>query len=144
MEILERKAAITGIGQSDVGRRLERDPLELTLDACLAAIDDAGLDAPRHRRPRDLPGHVAPRPASAARASTEVQDALRLTSTGGRAGVETSGQLGSVMTACAAIAAGSHATCSASAACGSRARRARAGAGHRPGGGAAARCARAA
>ena len=43
MEILERKAAITGIGQSDVGRRLGRDPLALTLDACLAAIADAGL-----------------------------------------------------------------------------------------------------
>ncbi len=43
MEILERRAAITGIGQSDIGRRLNRDPLELTLDACLAAIADAGL-----------------------------------------------------------------------------------------------------
>ncbi len=44
MEIAERRAAITGIGQSDVGRRLERDPLELSLDACLAAIGDAGLE----------------------------------------------------------------------------------------------------
>ena len=43
MEIAERKAAITGVGQSDIGRRLGRDPLELTLDACLAAIEDAGL-----------------------------------------------------------------------------------------------------
>ena len=42
-EILERRACITGIGQSDVGRRLYRDPLDLTLDACLAAIEDAGL-----------------------------------------------------------------------------------------------------
>ena len=31
-EILERRAAITGIGQSEIGRRLNRDPLELTLD----------------------------------------------------------------------------------------------------------------
>ena len=43
-EILERRACVTGIGQSDVGRRLGRDPLELTLDACLAAIEDAGLE----------------------------------------------------------------------------------------------------
>ena len=42
MEALEHKACITGVGQSDVGRRLERDPLELTLDACIAAIEDAG------------------------------------------------------------------------------------------------------
>ena len=37
-EIIERRAAITGIGQSEIGRRLFRDPLELTLDGCLAAI----------------------------------------------------------------------------------------------------------
>ena len=43
MERLERKAALTGIGQSEVGRRLDRDPLALTVDACLAAIEDAGL-----------------------------------------------------------------------------------------------------
>ena len=30
-------------GQSEIGRRLFRDPLELTLDGCLAAIDHAGL-----------------------------------------------------------------------------------------------------
>ena len=30
------RAAISGAAQSDVGRRLGRDPLELTLDACLA------------------------------------------------------------------------------------------------------------
>ena len=39
----ERGAVISGIGQSDVGRRLNRSPLWLTLDACLEAIADAGL-----------------------------------------------------------------------------------------------------
>ena len=34
---------ISGVGQSEIGRRLFRDPLDLTLDACLAAIEDAGL-----------------------------------------------------------------------------------------------------
>ena len=43
VDVLERKAAITGIGQSEVGRRLNRDPLALTVDACLEAIEDAGL-----------------------------------------------------------------------------------------------------
>ena len=38
-----REACITGIGQSEIGRRLYRDPLELTLDGCLAAVADAGL-----------------------------------------------------------------------------------------------------
>ena len=38
-DIIERRACISGAGQSDVGRRLGRDPFELTLDACLAAIE---------------------------------------------------------------------------------------------------------
>ena len=41
--IIERRACVSGVGQSDIGRRLYRDPLELTLDACLAAIEHAGL-----------------------------------------------------------------------------------------------------
>ena len=39
----ERAAVVSGIGQSDVGRRLYRQPLDLTVDAALAAIADAGL-----------------------------------------------------------------------------------------------------
>ena len=36
-------ATVTGAGQSDIGRRLFRDPLELTIDACMEAITSAGL-----------------------------------------------------------------------------------------------------
>ncbi|MCX7863417.1 MAG: thiolase family protein [Novosphingobium sp.] len=39
----ERKVAITGIGQSKVGRPSNRSALQLTLDACLEAIADAGI-----------------------------------------------------------------------------------------------------
>ena len=42
-EIGEKKAALTGIGRSEIGRRLGKDPLALTVEACLAAIADAGL-----------------------------------------------------------------------------------------------------
>ncbi len=42
-EPLERRAIISGIGQSDVGRRLGRSDLDLTVEAGLAAIADAGL-----------------------------------------------------------------------------------------------------
>ena len=69
MEILERRAAITGIGQSDIGRRLNRDPLELTLDACLAAIEDAGLTRKDIDGLATYPGSMAARRASRARAS---------------------------------------------------------------------------
>ncbi len=63
----------------DVGRRLYRDPLDLTLDACLAAIDDAGLTTDRHRRHRHLPGRRwTRRRASRAPGVVDVQDALRL------------------------------------------------------------------
>ena len=40
----EHKAAVTGLGMSQIGRRLMRDPLALTIDATLAALADAGLD----------------------------------------------------------------------------------------------------
>lgn len=39
----EDKVALTGIGMSDIGRRLMVPPLQLTVAACAAAIADAGL-----------------------------------------------------------------------------------------------------
>ena len=70
-EIIERRSCISGIGQSDVGRRLGRDPLALTADACLAAIEDAGLRREEidglswrrhteiiHNTPRPVPEHL--------------------------------------------------------------------------------------
>lgn len=106
MEILERKAAITGIGQSDVGRRLGRDPLGLTLDACLAAIADAGLSRADIDGVATYPGIMQGAPGFSGAGVTDVQEALRLDLNWWAGGPETSGQLGSVITACAAIAAG--------------------------------------
>ncbi len=40
----EERVAITGIGMSDIGRRLMRPPLSLTVDAVKAAVADAGLE----------------------------------------------------------------------------------------------------
>src|SRR5262249_35121878 len=37
----EERVALTGVGQSAVGRRLMVDPLRLTADACQAAVEDA-------------------------------------------------------------------------------------------------------
>src|SRR2546423_9197858 len=50
IQVPERQAIISGVGRSAVGRQLGRDSLDLTLDACLAAIADAGLT------PRDIDG----------------------------------------------------------------------------------------
>src|SRR4051794_19781432 len=39
----EDRVAITGIGMSEIGRRLMRPPVSLTVEACRAAVEDAGL-----------------------------------------------------------------------------------------------------
>ena len=39
----EKRAVISGVGQSAIGRRLDRSGFQLTLDAILAAVADAGL-----------------------------------------------------------------------------------------------------
>jgi acetyl-CoA acetyltransferase len=110
---LEERAAVTGVGQSQVGRRLGRDPLDLTIDACLAALADAGLD----RRDVDglatYPGgYFGPRGFSGP-GIPDVQDALRLELSWYSGGPEQPGQLGSVIDAVAAVACGlaSHVLC---------------------------------
>jgi acetyl-CoA acetyltransferase len=106
-EIGERKAAITGLGQSRVGRRLNADPLALTLDACLEAIEDAGLRREDIDGLSTYPGaFVGGAPGFSGAGVTEVQDALRLNLDWYSGGMEQPGQLGSVVNACAAVAAG--------------------------------------
>jgi len=41
--VRERNTVIAGVGKSQTGRRLQRAPIELVLEACLAAVSDAGL-----------------------------------------------------------------------------------------------------
>lgn len=107
MQAAERNVAVTGIGQSDIGRRLDRDPMALTIDACLAAIEDAGLCREDIDGLSTYPGAgFAGAPGFTAGGVTEVQDALRLNLNWFNGGPELSGQLGSVITACAAVAAG--------------------------------------
>jgi len=106
MEILERRAAISGIGQSDVGRRLNRDPLELTLDACLAAIEDAGLTREDIDGLATYPGAMGGAPGFSGAGITDVHDALRLNLNWFTGGLELPGQLGSVINACLAVACG--------------------------------------
>jgi acetyl-CoA acetyltransferase len=106
MEALERRACITGIGQSEVGRRLGRDPLGLTLDACLAAIEDAGLTREAIDGLATYPGAMGGAPGFSGAGVTEVHDALRLRLDWYAGGMESPGQLGSVVNACTAVACG--------------------------------------
>jgi acetyl-CoA acetyltransferase len=102
----EREACISGIGQSDVARRLHRAPLDLTLDACLEAIEDAGLTRDDIDGLSTYPGNMDQPPGFSGVGVTEVHDALRLNLNWFAGGLEAPGQLGSVVNACLAVAAG--------------------------------------
>lgn len=105
-ELFERRAAITGIGQSAVGRRLGRSGLDLTIDACLAAIADAGLARHDIDGLATYPGAGIGTGGFAGAGIPEVQDALRLNLNWHAGGHESPGQLGSVVNACMAVACG--------------------------------------
>jgi acetyl-CoA acetyltransferase len=102
----ESAALITGIGWSDVGRRLHRDPLLLTADAALAAIADAGLE------PRDIdglstyPGASGSTPGITGAGIDDVRLLLGLDLRWHAGGRELAGQLGSVVNAVLAVAGG--------------------------------------
>ena len=106
IEVGERKAVIAGIGQSQIGRRIYRDPLDLTLDACLAAIEDAGLTRDDIDGLATYPGNMKVPPGFSGGGITEVHDALRLKLNWFTGGIELPGQLGSVADAVAAVATG--------------------------------------
>ncbi|MGH8978732.1 MAG: thiolase family protein, partial [Acidimicrobiia bacterium] len=83
-------AAISGAGQSEIGRRLDRDPLELTLDACLAAIADAGLTRDDIDGLSTYPGPMGTPAGFSGAGAYETIDALRLNVNWFDSGLETS------------------------------------------------------
>jgi len=100
----EDKVAITGVGQSAVGRRLMVDPVSLTVDAALRAVEDAGLTLDEIDGICSYPG-----PAGAGISEggiTPVEEALQLRPTWVNSGSETPGQNGSIMAAMLAVASG--------------------------------------
>jgi acetyl-CoA acetyltransferase len=102
----EYQTVVSGIGQSDIGRRLHRDPLELTLDACLAAIEDAGLTTADIDGISSYPGVTSQPPGFTGAGVVEVQDALRLELGWWSGGLERPAQLGAVVDAAMAVAFG--------------------------------------
>jgi acetyl-CoA acetyltransferase len=102
----ERAAVITGVGQSQVGRRIYRHPLDLTVDAALAAIEDAGLTRDDIDGVATYPGPMHLPPGFSGVGVTEVHEALRLRLNWYAGGLESPGQLGSVANAVAAVATG--------------------------------------
>jgi acetyl-CoA acetyltransferase len=107
MSASDRRAVISGIGQSAIGRRLGRDGLDLTVEAALAAIADAGLTPADIDGLAAYPGGVMGDSGGFAGPGTPtVQDALRLSLDWHRAGLEGPAQLSAVVDAVIAVAAG--------------------------------------
>ena len=103
----ERRAVISGVGQSQIGRRIYRDPLELTIDAALAAIADAGLTRADIDGLSTYPGqHGHPAGVLRRRASPRSTTPCGSTSTGSRAAWSSPASSGSVVNAIAAVSAG--------------------------------------
>jgi len=103
-ERFEHRAVLSGIGRSAIGRRLMRDPLSLTVDACLEAVADAGLTL------ADIDG-LSTYPGAAGMGMSEggvaaVEEALRLEPTWINGGGDLPGQAGSVIAALLAVSAG--------------------------------------
>ncbi len=105
-EPLERRAIISGIGQSDVGRRLGRTELDLTVEAAQVAIADAGLTRDDIDGLSTYPGMGAGTAGFAGPSSPEVQDAMGLSLNWHDGGGEGAAQMRAVHTAALAVAAG--------------------------------------
>ena len=101
----EDKVALTGIGMSELGRRLMRPPLSLTVEACERAIADAGLTFDDIDGLSTYPGGGGFGPFSEG-GVTAVESALGIRPTWHNGGIETFGPGGSVIAAMLAVAGG--------------------------------------
>jgi acetyl-CoA acetyltransferase/uncharacterized OB-fold protein len=104
-EKFEDKAAITGIGMSELGRRLMVAPLSLTVQACERAIADAGLTMDDIDGLSTYPGGGSAGPFGEG-GVTALEDALGIRPTWYNGGGETFGPGGSVIAAMLAVAGG--------------------------------------
>ena len=104
-EKFEDKVALTGIGMSPIGRRLMQPPLSLTVQACEAAIADAGLTFADIDGLSTYPGagNVG---GFGEGGVTELEAALGIRPTWYNGGFETFGPGGSVIAAMLAVAGG--------------------------------------
>jgi acetyl-CoA acetyltransferase len=102
----EHQVVLSGIGQSAIGRRMGRSDIDLTVDAVLSAVADAGLDLSDVDGLVAWPGeHPAP-PGFTGPGVWRTADALNLQLTWHHSVVEGPGQASSLMTAMMAVASG--------------------------------------
>jgi acetyl-CoA acetyltransferase len=104
-EYPEKSVCISGAGQSSVGRPSDKSALQLTLNACLAAIADAGLKPGEIDGLTTYPGPVGEGGFSPVGA-TETMLALGLQPTWVGASTEGHAHMGAIFSAIQAIASG--------------------------------------
>lgn len=102
--IFERRAVISGIGQSSIGRRLGRSGLDLTLDAVLAALADAGLDRSEVDGVASGSGYAVA-PGASPVSTMDLKESLRL-AVNWYAAASDSSQMSALIHACMAVATG--------------------------------------
>jgi acetyl-CoA acetyltransferase len=102
----ERQVVISGIGQSEIARPSQKSALRLTAEACLAAIEDAGLEVADVDGLCTWPGRFDTDPGFGPVGVGDVKEALGLRLNFFSGGKESPGQLGALFNAIGAIAAG--------------------------------------
>ena len=102
----ESKAALTGIGASELGRRLMRPPLSLTVEACTRAVADAGLTMADIDGLATYPGGAGQLNGITEGGVTALESALGLRPSWYSGGLDTFGPGGPVISAMIAVAAG--------------------------------------
>ena len=102
----ERRAIISGVGQSAIGRRLFRTDLDLTCDAALNAITDAGLTPDDIDGIAAYPGPIGGPPGFAGPGIYEVQECLGIDLGWHLSGAEGPAQISPIIHAMLAVAAG--------------------------------------
>lgn len=100
----EHRAVLSGIGRSAIGRRLMVDPLSLTIDACVAAVADAGLTLDDIDGLSTYPGGIGMGMSEGG--VTAVEEALRIRPTWINGGGDIPGPGGAVIAAMLAVASG--------------------------------------
>ena len=103
-ERFEHRSVLSGIGRSRMGRRLMVDPLSLTVDACLTAVADAGLEL------ADIDG-LSTYPGAGGMGMSEggvtaVEESLRIHPTWINGGGDLPGPGGAIIAAMLAVAGG--------------------------------------
>jgi acetyl-CoA acetyltransferase/uncharacterized OB-fold protein len=101
----EHRSVLSGIGRSRIGRRLMVDPLALTVDACTAAIADAGVSVEDIDGLSTYPGGMTGMGMGEG-GVTAVEEALRIRPTWHNGGMDLPGPGGSIVAAMMAVASG--------------------------------------